>query len=349
MSERVVATREPTTAPDQVRPTPSVIAGVVLAAIAAAMVAGIAAAPAPVPGLPEPGPMVRLGLPAVRALLDVAAATVVGLSLLPKLLGFDRPDLTEPIMRRARPWTVHAAFLWAACALAAVVLQASEVLSPGEMPTLGQIGEYIDQVSAPKGLLISAGFALAAAGVGRLAVRFGESVPAELRIIVALFGLFPLPVTGHAAQWYWHDLSMISMELHVGGSALWTGGLVALLLLAAPNRGLLAEALPRFSRLATICLLVVTATGLINGLTQLALDAELPAGLVATPYGQLVIAKTVCLLAVAVLGAKIRWWLLPRVIRQERTSLIVWGSAEVAVMGLAYGIAVVLSRASTLI
>ncbi|MEO3856904.1 hypothetical protein [Acrocarpospora sp. B8E8] len=55
------------------------------------------------------------------------------------------------------------------------------------------------------------------------------------------------------------------------------------------------------------------------------------------------------LLVVAVLGAKIRWWLLPRVIRRERTSLIAWGSVEVAVIGLAYGIAVVLSRASTLI
>ncbi|GIG77792.1 copper resistance protein CopD [Planotetraspora kaengkrachanensis] len=322
------------------------MAWLLVISVGSAAVAVSLTAPEAVPGLPPPGPVVRLGLPAARVLVDVAATAVVGLSLLAKLLGFDRPELTEPVMRTARRWAVRAAFVWACSAVVAVVLQASEAMSPSEFPSLAQLAAYVGQISSPKGLLASAAFGMLAAAFCKLAIRYGESVPAELRIVVSLFGLLPLPVTGHAAQWYWHDLSMVSMELHITGAALWAGGLFAMTVLVAARRDLLVDALPRFSKLATVCLLVVGASGLVNGLTQLALDTELPGSLLTSPYGQLVIAKTACLVVVAVLGAKIRWRLMPWIRRGERTSLFAWAFAEVTVMAIAYGIAVVLSRAS---
>ncbi|RJL34653.1 copper resistance protein CopD [Bailinhaonella thermotolerans] len=319
------------------------VGGLVAAAVAGALAGTALTAPAPVPGLPEPGPVVRHGLPVVRVLLDLAAMMVVGLSLLSKMLGFDRPDRTEPVMRIARPWAVRLSLVWAACALIAVVLQSAEVsgVSPAAIWT------YVDQVSAGKGLLFSAFFALVCAGVGRLAVRFGEHVPAELRIVTALFGLLPLPVTGHAADWYWHDYSMISMELHVMTAAAWTGGLVAIAVLVAPRKSLLALALPRYSKVATVCLGVATVTGLVNGLVQIWLTegAELPGSLFTSGYGQLVIAKTLCLVGVALLGARIRFRLIPLIVQERTTALVAWAAAEATVMGLAYGLAVVLTRA----
>ena len=59
----------------------------------------VLAPPVVVAGVVDAGAAVRYGLPVTRVLLDVSATIVVGLSILPKLLGFDRPTHTEPVLR----------------------------------------------------------------------------------------------------------------------------------------------------------------------------------------------------------------------------------------------------------
>ncbi|MDF2710246.1 MAG: copper resistance protein CopD [Nonomuraea muscovyensis] len=316
-------------------------------AVVAAVVASTLTAQEAVPGIPMPGPVVDLGLPVVRVALDIAAVAVVGLSLLPKLLGFDAPERTEPVMRRVRPLTVTAAWAWAVSALLTIVFQTAE-LNPGGVPTLGMIAGYVDTVGTGQGLLFSAACALAAAGIGLMAVRFGEKVPAELRIIVALFGLLPIPVTGHAVNSVWHDPIMISMEIHVMGAAAWTGGLAAIMVFVAPRGDLLAVVLPRFSRIATVCLLLVGLSGLITGLGTMALTpgVELPGAIVTSEYGLLVVAKLALVALLVPLAAHIRFRLLPAVRRGATTAVVAWASAELAVMGLSYGVAVAITRAS---
>lgn len=296
-----------------------------------------------VPGIAFPGPVVEYGLPVARLILDLCALATVGLSLLPRFLGFEDPQRTEPVLSRARTWAVLAAFGWAISALVAMVLSAAEV-TPGRMP---DPAAYVSLIGAGQGLVISAACALIYTFFGLLALRFGEKVPAELRVIVAVFGLLPLPVSGHASNWYWHDLSMVSMELHVSAASAWTGGLVALAVLVTRDRDLLARALPRFSRLATAALVVVGLSGLFNGLVELALSptTRLPGSLFTTHYGQLVVAKILFICVVGVLGANIRWRLLPGVAQRRATSFAAWATLEVGVMGLAYGVAVALTRA----
>jgi putative copper resistance protein D len=316
-------------------------------AVVAAVVAGTLTAQESVPGIPMPGLVVTVGLPVVRVLLDVSAVAVVGLSLLAKLLGFDAPDKTEPVMRRVRPLAVTAAWAWAVCALLTIVFQTAE-LNPGSVPTLGMIASYVDTVGTGQGLLFSAACALAAAGIGLMAVRFGEKVPAELRIIVALFGLLPIPVTGHAVNSVWHDPIMIMMEVHVMGAAAWTGGLVATAVFVASRRELLAVVLPRFSRLATVCLLMVGASGLVSGLGTMALTpgVELPAAILTSQYGILVVIKVTLTALLVPLAAHIRFRLMPGIRRGEAMAVAGWATAELAVMGLAYGVAVAITRAS---
>ncbi|KOV88920.1 copper resistance D family protein [Nocardia sp. NRRL S-836] len=331
-----------TTAPTHYR----VLAGLVFGALAGIALGLVLAPPVVVAGVVDAGAAVRYGLPVTRVLLDVSATVVVGLSILPKLLGFDRPAHTEPVMRLARPAAVVAAAVWVVTALLAIVLQAAE-LRPGSDVSIGNAIDYIATVGAGKGLLFSAACAFGYLLVGVMAVRGGESVPAELRILISMFGLLPIPVTGHASNWKYHDYSMVSMELHVLGAAAWAGGLGALMALVAHRKGLLAVALPKFSRIATVSLVVVTVTGLFNGLLELVLNpvVPFPQSLVTTGYGLLVLAKTLCAVAVAALGAHIRWRLLPRIARHQVTAIVQWAVLEVAVMGLAFGLAVVLSRA----
>ncbi|WP_424530322.1 copper resistance D family protein [Sphaerisporangium viridialbum] len=320
-----------------------VVWGGVGAALLAVVVASWWTSPEAVPGIAVPGPVVEYGLPVVRLILDLCALAVVGLSLLPRFLGFDDPERTEPVLSRARSWAVLAAFGWAVAALVAMVLSAAEV-TPGRMP---DPAGYVSVIGSGQGLVISAACALIYTCFGLLAVRFGEKVPAELRVVVAVFGLLPLPVSGHASNWYWHDLSMVSMELHVVGASAWTGGLVALAVLLTRDRDLLARALPRFSRLATLALVVVALSGLFNGLVELGLSptTRLPWSLFTTHYGQLVVAKIILVCGAAALGAHIRWRLLPGIAQRRATAFAAWAALEVGVMAVAYGVAVALTRA----
>ncbi|MDA3625950.1 CopD family protein [Saccharopolyspora sp. WRP15-2] len=327
----------------------AVVVALVGGALLAALITTTYTAVGTIPGLPDPPSLVRFGLPTARVVLDLAALATVGLSLLPKLLGFDRPKQTEPIMALARRATVMTALIWMLAALVSLVLQASE-LSPDREVTVQLLVDYVANVPAGPGLLASAGAGLVCAALGFLAIRFGESVPAELRTIIALLGLLPMPLTGHATDWRYHDFSMISMELHVIGAAMWTGGLAAVALFVAPRRGLLAEALPRFSKLATTAFVVVGASGLFNGLMTLVItpNVGLP-GLVTTSYGQIIVAKVLCLVALGAIASQMRFRLLPRIARHQRTALLGWAAAEVAVMGVAYGLGVVLSRAPVIV
>jgi putative copper resistance protein D len=317
------------------------------AALVAAVVGTAVATPAPVLGIAEPSSTVVWGIPVARVLLDVGAVAAAGLALLPKLVGFDRPDDTEPVLRPSRRAAVVVSGIWAFGALASLVLLTAE-LNPGAPVTPAAVWGYIGSIAAGKGLLVSAACALISLWLARLAVRHGEKVPAELRAGVALFGLLPLPLTGHASNWYYHDLSMISMELHVVAASAWAGGLGAVVVFLARRPALLAVALPKFSRLATWCVFVVGASGLFNGLLELYLSpiTRLPASLVTTPYGVLLVAKMACMAGVAATALVVRRRLLPAVAAGRRTALALWCGWELIILAVAFGVAVVLTRAS---
>jgi len=327
----------------------------VASAIAGVMIGLAVTATSAIPGVPEPSAVVRVGLPVVRVLLDVAAVVTLGLCVLPILIGFDRAKLAEPVLAGTRRVAVASSLVWAITALVALVLQTAELRPTAEV-SFGAIGEYVSTVGAGKALVFVAAFALVSAALAAWATRIGESMPAELRSAVALFALLPLPVTGHAVDEPWHDITMISMELHVASATAWTGGLGAVVVLLAANRALLAHALPRFSTLATVCLITAGVTGLINGFAEL-LDkftmddamfgtGDLGRELFATDYGLLLIGKMICYGVIALAGAHIRWRLLPGVVRRQPTALVGWAALELGVMGIAFGLAVVLTRAA---
>ncbi|WP_432849086.1 copper resistance D family protein [Amycolatopsis sp. CA-161197] len=320
---------------------------VVTAGLLGALIGVALTASAPIPGVVEPSEVVSAAIPIVRVLMDLAAVATIGLGLLSVMVGYDRPKLTEPIMRRARPAAVAAALIWSASSVVALILQTAEYKPGKSTLTASDIGAYIAEVGAGKALVIVAVLALLHAGLGFLALRQGEKVPAEVRVGVGMFALLPLPVTGHASNSSWHDYTMISMELHVMSAVAWCGGLGAMIVLLATNRTLLAHALPRFSKLATLCLAVSAVTGVFNGAVEILANPTISfwAGVFTTPYGQLVLLKIACTGVIALLAANLRWRLMPQIVRHNRTAIASWATLELTVMGLAFGFAVVLTRA----
>lgn len=324
------------------------LVGAAVGTALAAVLVGLVLTPvAAIPGVPGPDAVVRYGLPIARVLFDLAAVATVGLNLLPFLVGLTRPRSAEPVLAAARRAAAFSALALAVCSLVVLVLQTAEVRpQDGSGISPGLVADYVRTVSAGKALMFVGVVAVVSFALSIWAVRAGDAVPAELRAAVALFALLPLPVTGHATDFRWQDYAMISMELHVLGAAVWMGGLSAVVVVLAVNRTLLAAALPRFSLLATVCLCVVAVTGLFNAVVELISvpGRSLLDGLFGTGYGTLVILKIACYGALGALGANIRWRLLPGIVRHQRTALVGWATLELAVMGAAFGFAVVLTR-----
>ena len=262
------------------------------AAVVAAVIGTGATDLPPVAGLDDPGPIVQFGIPICRTLLDICAVAAAGVAILARLLGFDQPEKTEPVMRDARRVGLWASVGWTVAALLSIVLLTAE-LHPGSFPTPAPSGPTSRTSPRARACCYRRRCGLASVFLAWLSLRHGENVPAELRAGIALFGLLPLPLTGHASNWAYHDLSMVVMELHVVTASAWAGTLGAVIVFLARRPELLAVALPRYSRLATWCVLIVGATGVFTGLLELALSpvTSLPESLWSTRFGVLVLVK----------------------------------------------------------
>jgi copper resistance protein D len=306
-------------------------------------------AAAVVPGIVAPSTAVVVGLPLSRALVDLAALTTVGVSILPRLIGTDRSRRPgAQVLASARRIAVPSAAVWLVAALTSLVLEVAD-FSPGQPVTTAAIVRYVQQIPSGEGLLVVACCALLYLVIAMFALYRGEAVPVELRITVAMFALLPLPVTGHAAMDTagWRDVTTISLELHVISAVCWTGGLLAVLMLLATNRDLLADALPRFSRLATVCVFTVGVTGAFNGWFELynTPGVHWYLALFTTGYGWILIAKGLCIVGAGLLGGYTRFKLLPKIIERKPTAVLRWVTLEVTVLGIAFGLAAVLVRA----
>ncbi|GAA3997025.1 CopD family protein [Allokutzneria multivorans] len=322
--------------------------GVLVAALASVLAGVAATAPAALPGLPDSA-VVRIGLPVVRLLVDAVGIGAVGVGVLGWLLrGERRASATAATAQRAG---VVLGAAWVLAALALLWWQAAELSPNGLGLRIGDLAEYSSQVSSGRALLVTAGCGLAF-GVLSLVTTRSRTVPVELPVVVALLGVVALPLTGHAAGSAGHTPAMLATAVHVLAASAWVGGLLAVFLLVAPHRALLASVLPKFSRLAACCLAAVAVSGVVSGLVQLSVRVDRPLfdALTGTGYGWLVIVKAVLLAVLAVFGAQLRFRLLPGLSpgasARSRLVLAGWITAELLVMALAVGLGAALGRAA---
>ncbi|ORV13927.1 cytochrome c oxidase assembly protein [Mycobacterium celatum] len=316
-----------------------------VAALAGCTAAGIAALSLAdaltATGLPDPGPVTTLGLPFVRAAGEIAAALAVGSFLFAAFLvpPQDNGVLDAGGYRALRLGTV-ATGVWAVCAALLVPLTISDVsgqpLSAHLDPVrLWSLASLINVATAWRWT------ALLAAAVMLASLPVLRWSPTPLLLAGSLVTLVPLGLTGHSSAGGSHDLATNSLLIHLVAAGVWAGGLLMLLvhvIRGGEHAGLAAR---RFSTLALWCFAAMGFSGVVNALVRV-----VPADLLSTGYGRLVIAKVVALCLLGVAG-----W------RQRRTGVIALqadpasrgvlirlAAIEAAVFGLTFGIAVGLGR-----
>jgi putative copper resistance protein D len=315
-------------------------------ALAIALVVGGGVEAATPVGLPNPGALTKWGLPISRLVGDLSAVATVGLLLVPSML---LPSRTAELrggsldLVSVTRWTASA---WAVAVIVQTVFTVSDILATpvGDL-SLREIQSFVFQISQGRALGVQALLAVLVALASRWIVSATE---ATFLLLVALIALAPPVLTGHAASAGSHDLAVISLLVHIVAVSLWVGGLIGLLWAAAAgvNRG--GYAITRFSTLAAWCVVVVAVSGIANA----AVRVDSWSSLFTSGYGQLVLAKTACLLGLAGIGAAHRRRFVADAAESPDAPLA-WGrfaqlaAAEAALMTATIGIAVALSRTPT--
>jgi putative copper resistance protein D len=157
-------------------------------------------------------------------------------------------------------------------------------------------------------------------------------------LVAALTAAILLTVDGHSASG--EEVLQAAVIVHVVAALLWTGGLAALVVHVRHRTADLAVALPRFSRVAGWSYLAVAACGV------LAATAVLPMSSASwtSGYGGIVLAKVAVLGLLGIAGAAQRRVTMVRIAQGRPRSFVVVGTAELALMGIATGLASTLSR-----
>ncbi|MEV5834399.1 cytochrome c oxidase assembly protein [Nocardia sp. NPDC052112] len=321
--------------------TLTMLAGAI-AAVVAAMIVGLSAAQAlSLLGIPDPGPLTTYGLPAVRALADLSAALTVGALLLAAFLVPPQANgLFDVGGYRAVRRASNFALIWACCAVLLIPLTVSDTTGQPvrQIWRPEQLWHAIGQVELAQAWRTTAVFALIVAVGCRLALRWGW---APVLFGGAIVTMMPLALTGHSSAGGAHDLATNSLILHLVAAAVWVGGLFAVLAHAMRGGEHTDMAARRFSLTATIALVVIGVSGVINSWVRVPWS-----DLFSTTYGRLVIAKAGALVVLGVFGYLQRRASLPALAAnpRDRAALIRFGGLEVLIFAATMGLAVGLGR-----
>ncbi|WP_430591778.1 cytochrome c oxidase assembly protein [Humidisolicoccus flavus] len=145
---------------------------------------------------------------------------------------------------------------------------------------------------------------------------------------------------GHSGGTETHTIAVSGIWIHIVFAAIWLGGLFHLALqmkLTAPKFG---DAVRRYSSLALVSFFLVAGSGFISAWIRVGSFEALT-----TPYGVLVIAKSLALLALGAFGALVRLKFLPRL--ERGLSKGRFFLAELVVMATAIGLASGLAQTRT--
>ncbi|GAA4186036.1 cytochrome c oxidase assembly protein [Streptosporangium oxazolinicum] len=328
-------------APENGRAVKLALAGAAaaVAALVIAMIAGGAASPRIIPGLPDQGSFTRWGLPLAKLAMDAAGVLTVGTLLAAAfLLPNDKGLLGKSALGyvKAASWI---ALVWAGAAAATMVFSLSEALGLPVADVLGgdELTSFASQVSQGIALTLVVLFSVAIALFARGAITAGA---AGGLLVLALATMLPPALTGHSASSPNHDLATTGVAVHLVVLALWVGGLGVLCVHALRRQPHLEIAAARFSALALWCFVGVGLSGLFSVMARLSALSEL----FTSAYGLLLLAKTV---AFALLGA-VGWWhrrrTLPLLAAGGSGTFLRFATGEIVVMFAAVGLAVALSR-----
>ncbi|MGW6694451.1 cytochrome c oxidase assembly protein [Rhodococcus sp. NPDC054953] len=313
-----------------------------IAGLVAAIIVGLSASEALVRlGIPDPGPLTTYGLPAVKAIGEVAAVIAIGSLLLASfLVPPQKSGVLDVGGYRAVRTASNAAIVWAACALVLVPLTVSDTAGQPFAEALKpeNLWKAIPQIELAGAWRNTAILAILLAVCSRMLLRWNWT-PVVLGL--GIVTLIPLALTGHSSAGGSHDMATNSLLWHLVAASLWAGGLFALLVHARRGGEHTDLAARRFSVIATAAFVIMAFSGVINGLVRLPLDE-----LFTSTYGWLLVAKTVALVILGVFGFLQRRRALPALAADptSRGALVRFAGGEAIVFAATIGLAVGLGR-----
>ena len=304
---------------------------IAVAGVAAVLIGLAITGAAETPLLIDAGPVVRYGVPITDLIVNLSAAATLGSLVLALFALPSRTPAYERVLRLAGigavVWTlagVLAALLGYADAIGAQ-LRIDDAFGAG-------FWQYLSDTEAGQARLWGVAFTALAAVV----IAFASG-PWLLAVVVVLgtSSLIATSQLGHAGGTADHNIAWGAIFLHMAFSAVWLGGLGALLV-ARPSDRAVVE---RYSSIAIVCFIVVAGSGVVSAWLRLG-----DFGGLWTPYGALIIVKVVAILGMGALGVVYRLWAIRRL--PKRTAF--WGLVvgELVLMGVASGMAAALASSA---
>ncbi|WP_228720896.1 cytochrome c oxidase assembly protein [Arthrobacter sp. 260] len=285
----------------------------------------------------DPGDFVVHARPAARVVQDLSAALTIGFlvlcaGLLPAS-GRDKSIIGFAQWKALR-WAGWSAGVWFVSSVASLALIAADtagqsMLSPGFFSIFLFFATELELGQ----ILLVALMAVLILVVMLPMVR--STTGAGIALGIAMLGILPLALAGHAAGSDDHGNAVNSLALHLIGVCVWVGGLAAVLLLGSQLGKDTGRVLRRYSALAVWAFGAVAFSGIINASLRLGSFADL-----ATPYGILVLVKVSSLTALGLAGWYQRRRILPRLDRnpEDRRAFTIFGVSEAALMIVTIGV-----------
>ncbi len=283
--------------------------------------------------LSDPGVVVRWGLAPLRAITDLSMAVAIGSAV---FAAFSLNDKSKPLGRilnlvagASIVWFVvgSVSYLFTYLSITGSALSFDATFSAG-------LQLFITKIALGQSLALNL---LAALVLATLALMVRSLRSTIWLAAIGFAGLVPLAVSGHASGTAGHAMAVNSIGMHLVGVVIWVGGLVALVVAASGETSEKQRMLvARYSTLALASFAITTFSGIAAALIRIT-----PAELITTDYGRLVLAKIAALAILLVLAVAYR----VRVLKaQDRLGFWHIVLVELAVMGIAMGLAATLSR-----
>jgi cytochrome c oxidase assembly factor CtaG/putative copper export protein len=319
---------------------PLILAAVAVVAVVipAGLLGGAFAAP--VAGLPDVGALVRWGLPLVRAIHDLAAASTIGLLVVAATI---IPEARHTSRRvTAARYACASGVVWVVAGLVGLIFSFSDLSGTALTdPTFGaQFQTFIFQLEFLRADALSFALALVVT-MGAAVVRRRSGMLALA--VLSVLAMLPLSLAGHAAGASGHDLAVDSLAVHLVSATLWVGGLLALAMLRPMLGKAIAVSVQRYSTLAGWCFAAVAVSGAVNAWIRIGSIGNL-----ASSYGVLVVLKVVALVILGLAGWRQRARVVSRITADPLVGRLFGRLAllEVVVMGAAFALGAALSRSA---
>ena len=321
------------------------VGGLFLSGLGVALVVGLLVGGGAAPLLiVDPGPVVRWGIPAAKAFVHLGVALSVGsLMVAAFVVTKQEKSFTSALLVAS----IGAGMLTVAAGISAFLTFMAIYIEPVSVDQ--QFGDllwgYLTTTEIGRSWLITMGLGAVVTVLALLVRNFAGVLVAGVLSVAALW---PLAEQGHAAGTANHEAAVSALFAHSVFAAMWVGGLAMMAIIAwseKPSAQRFHTILQRYSTIALVSFIVVAISGVTNAWLRMGSIEGL-----ATGYGALVVSKNAALVILGLMGVAYRRKLLGN-LRNARsgivrvTSLVV--GAELALMGVASGLASALARTPT--